>query len=389
MNKALKLFINENLPDYRDVSLDITESPQGRRIRIDGEWKISLCSNNYLGLANHPSLKEAALKAIEEYGVGTVAARSLSGNTDYHERLEKKIALFKGTEAALMFNSGVDANIGTIPAITKKGDVIFSDQLNHGSIIDGCRLSHAEKVIYEHNNMAQLEKFLAASSGSKKRMVVTDTVFSMNGDIAHLPEIVRLCEKYDAFLMVDEAHATGIFGNHSKGVVEHFGLDDRVDIMMGTLGKALGSVGGYVAGSIELIAYLKRTARTFLLTTSLPVSCVAAACKAIELIQQSSDLKQRLWENVEYYKKSLIKLGYDIMGSKSPIVPILIGDENITDLFYSKLSNEGIITSKIGFPYVPEGTSRLRTIISAAHTKDDLNTAIEKFEKIGKELKLI
>lgn len=389
MNKVLKQFLNVKITNYNNISLNVIESPQGGRVLINGEWKISFCSNNYLGLANHPAVIEASVKAMREYGVGTVAARSLSGNTYYHELLERKLAEFKCTQSALLFNSGIDANMGTIPALVKKGDVIFSDTLNHGSLIDGCRLSHAERIVYEHNNIDQLGKLLAESSSYYKRMVVTDTVFSMNGDIADLPGIVQQCEKYNAFLMVDEAHATGIFGEHAQGVVEHFGLHDRVDIMMGTLGKALGSIGGFIAGSSELITYLKKTARTFLFTTSLPVSCVAAACKAIELVQQNSDFKQKLWENVNTFKESIIELGYDTMGSQSPIVPILIGDDDIADIFYQKLFIKGIITTKIGPPYVPAGTSRLRLIVSAVHTKNDLNRAIEEFEKIGKDLKLI
>jgi len=365
------------------------ESPQGAHVCIDGKWKISLCSNNYLGLANHPVLKEAAVKAVAEYGTGTGAARSLSGNTPIHEELEREIADFKGSEAAILFNSGNTTNAGVIPALAVKGDAVLSDEINHGSIVDGCRLARAERHVYRHNDMDHLEELLKGAAHHRKRMVVTDTVFSMDGDIAPLPDMVELCEKYDAFLLVDEAHATGVLGRHGRGVVEHYGLEGRIDVLMGTLGKALGSVGGYIAGSRELVAYLARTARTFLFTTSLPAPCVAAALAALRLLRASPDLIQALWENVEFYKTALNQLGFDTLNTKTPIVPIFIGDDAVAVRLCTRAFDEGVYATKIGSPYVPEGTSRLRTIVTAAHSREDLQKGVDVFAKVGRELGLI
>ncbi|MBI4027523.1 MAG: aminotransferase class I/II-fold pyridoxal phosphate-dependent enzyme [Verrucomicrobia bacterium] len=389
MSRALNHFVREENARLGAPSWRVLESPQGGRVRIDGGCKISLCSNNYLGLANHPVLKEAAIKAIEKYGVGTAAARSLSGSTPIHEELEEELADLKGAEAALVFNSGNAANGGVIPAVAVDGDAVFSDELNHGSIVDGCRLSRAEKKIYRHNDLAHLEERLAAGRGFRKRMIVTDTVFSMDGHIAQLPEIVALCEKYDAFLMVDEAHATGVLGAHGGGGVEHFGLDGKVDVLMGTLGKALGSVGGYIAGSNDLIAYLARVARTFLFTTSLPASCAAASLAAVRLLRKDSGIRQKLWDNVTFFKSGLTRLGFDTMGSQTPIVPILVGDDEIARRFAERLFRAGVYVSKIGPPYVPPKTSRLRTIITAAHREEDLKKTIDAFERVSRQLGLI
>ncbi len=389
MNSDLEIFLHNEMERLGAPSWRVLESAQGPRVRIDGEWKISLCSNNYLGLANHPVLKEAAAKALEEYGAGTAAARSLSGSTPVHEELERELADFKGTEAALVFNSGNTANAGVIPALAVKGDAFFSDEINHGSIIDGCRLSRAERNVYRHNDMAHLEELLRGAAHCRKRMLVTDTVFSMDGDIAPLPEMVELCEKYDAFLMVDEAHATGVLGEHGGGAVEHYGLEGKVDVLMGTLGKALGAVGGYIAGSKELITYLARAARTFLFTTSLPTPCVAAGLAGVRLLRSDPSLIQKLWDNVKTYKAALGQLGFDTMGTKTPIVPILIGDDEAALRLCARAFKEGVYATKIGTPYVPEGTSRLRTIVTAAHTKEDLKKAVDIFEKVGRELNLI
>jgi glycine C-acetyltransferase len=389
MNTLFKQFLNEEIGRLGTPSWRVLESPQGARVCINGKWKISLCSNNYLGLANHPSVKNAAAHAIEKYGAGSVAARSLSGSTPLHEDLERELASFKGTEAAMVFNSGFVTNSGVIPALVGKGDAVLSDEINHGSIIDGCRLSGAEKYIYPHGEMSLLEKLLKDAMHFHKRMIVADAVFSMDGDIAPLPLIVKLAETYDAIVMVDEAHATGVLGRHGRGAVEHFGLEDRVDVIMGTLGKAIGSVGGYIAGSRDLITYLKRTTRSFLLTTSLPASCIAAALAGLRILRDDPKLRERLWENTNLFRSKLTQLGFNTMDSKTPIIPILIGDDEVAQRFCERLYEEGLYVSKIGMPYVPAGTSRLRTIISSAHSEEDLNEALAILKSVGKELEVI
>ena len=389
MNRPLDQFLREQTAGLGAPCWRVLEGPQGASVCINGEWKISLCSNNYLGLANHPVLKEAARKALERYGVGTAAARSLSGSTPVHEELEEELADFKGTERALVFNSGNTANVGVIPALAVKGDAVLSDEINHGSIIDGCRLARAEKHVYRHNDMHHLSELLAETNNCRKRMVVTDTVFSMDGDIAQLPEMVALCEKYDAFLMVDEAHATGVLGRHGGGAVEHYGLDGKVDVLMGTLGKALGAIGGYIAGSKALITYLGRFARSFLFTTSLPTPCAAAALAAVRLLRENTGLKEKLWENVTGYKDALKQLGFDTMGTKTPIVPILIGDDKAAQRFSERVYEEGVYATKIGAPYVPSGMSRLRTIVTADHSKEELKKAVDIFERVGREIGVI
>jgi len=389
MNTTLQQFLSEEIQRLGAPYWRVLEGAQGARVCIDGQWKISLCSNNYLGLANHRALKEAAARALEHYGVGTAAARSLSGSTPVHEELESELAAFKGAEAALIFNSGFVTNTGTIPALVSKGDAVFSDEINHGSIVDGCRLSGADKRIYRHADLVHLEELLRDSAHYRKRMIVADAVFSMDGDLAPLPEMLALCERYDAFLMVDEAHATGVLGQNGRGAVEHFGLEGRVDIIMGTLGKALGSMGGYIVGSAELVSYLARTARSFLLTTSLPVPCVAAALAGLRLLRDDPGLRQRLWQNTRLYKSALEELGFDTMNSKTPIVPILIGDDGLAVRFSQRLYEEGLYATKIGTPYVPRGTARLRTIVHALLTEDDLHEAIGILERVGHELSII
>ena len=389
MTQTFKEYIKERAELVGPLSWRVLESAQGARVNINGEWKISLCSNNYLGLANHPALKEAAAKALSQFGVGTVAARSLSGSTPLHEALEREMAEFKGTEAALVFNSGFVTNSGVIPALVSKGDIVFSDEINHGSIVDGCRLSGAEKRIYPHGDMVSLQQGLKDSMHYRHRMIVADAVFSMDGDIAPIQGIVDLCQRYDTFLMIDEAHATGVLGDNGRGAAEHFHVEDRVDVIMGTLGKALGSLGGYIAGDKALVDYLAHTARSFLLTTSIPAPCVAAALAGLHILRNEPQLRQRLWRNTDFYRFSLRELGFNTMKSKTPIVPILVGDDDKARLFQDRLYEEGVLVSKIGVPYVPRGTSRLRTIISAVHTEEDLQQAIATLGSVGRELKVI
>ena len=389
MKNTFKEFLSNEYTKFGPPIWRILDSSQGARVRINNEWKISMCSNNYLGFANQPVLKEAAIHALEQYGIGTVAARSLSGSTPLHEALEAELATFKGTEAALVFNSGFVTNMGVIQALMGKGDAIFSDETNHGSIVDGCRLSGAEKYKYNHGDTVHLEQLLKVNTHYQKKMIVTDAIFSMDGDIAPIEGLVKLCEEYDAFLMVDEAHATGVLGKTGRGAIEQFNLEGQVEVIMGTLGKALGSVGGYIAGDKELIAYLARTARSFLLTTSLPPSCIAAALAGLRYLIAHPDVMERLWQNTNFFKSSLNELGFNTMGSKTPIIPILIGKDEIAGKFSQRLYDEGLYSTKIGSPYVPEGTSRVRMIISAVHTQDDLVEAISILKKVGREFNTI
>jgi glycine C-acetyltransferase len=367
----------------------VLRTAQGARVCIDGKWKVSLCSNNYLGLANHPVTIQAATLALGEYGVGMAAARSLSGSTPWHQALERELADFKGTEAGLLFSSGFATNSGIIPALVGKDDVVFSDELNHGSIVDGCRLSGAEKRIYPHCDIESLEQGLGEATRCKKRLVVVDAVFSMDGDLAPLPEIVELCGRYDASLMIDEAHATGVLGDHGRGAAEYFHVEEHVDIIMGTLGKAIGSVGGYVAGDKELINHLSRTARSFLLSTSLPAPCAAAALAALHTLRSEPSLRERLWKNTILFRNRLRELGFNTMNSKTPIVPILVGNDDVALAFQARLFDAGVYVSKVGVPYVPLGTARLRTIVSAVHTEDDLEEALASIGRVGRELHVI
>ncbi len=388
-------------------TLRTIEGAQGPRVKIDGKEVILLCSNNYLGLADHPRLKEAAIKAIEKYGAGSGASRLVSGTMGLHHELEERIARFKGTEAALVFNSGYGANVSVIPALVGRGDTVFSDKLNHASIIDGCVLSRAEFKRYPHKDVDALERLLSGDSadsttslcfvrksgtapaGSRK-LIVTDSVFSMDGDIAPLPEIIELAQRYGAMVMVDDAHATGVLGNTGKGSLEHFGLKSDDDIIqMGTLGKALGTFGAYISGSRELIDYLINKARGFIFSTSLPPSVLGSSVAAIDLVEDEPYLRQALWEKTWYLKKGFDSLGFDTMGSETPIIPVFVGDAVKSMEFSRRLMDEGIFVSGIRPPTVPEGKSRLRVTVMATHSYNDLDRAIEAFSKIGRELCLI
>ena len=402
-------FFTEELDNLKASGLYRTlrtiEGAQGPRVKIDGKEVILLCSNNYLGLADHPRLKEAAVKAIEKYGVGSGASRLVSGTMGLHQELEERIAIFKGTEAALVFNSGYAANVSVIPALVGRGDTVFSDKLNHASIIDGCVLSRAEFKRYPHKDMEALEKLLKVVSGQwsvvgrdvsrltshvSRQLIVTDSVFSMDGDIAPLPEIIELAQRYGAMVMVDDAHATGVLGNTGKGGLEHFNLKCEENIIqMGTLGKALGTFGAYIAGSRELIDYLINKARGFIFSTSLPPSVLASSIAAIDLVEDEPYLRQALWEKTWYLKKGFDSMGFDTMGSETPIIPVFVGDAGKTMEFSRRLMDEGIFVSGIRPPTVPEGRSRLRTTVMATHSNNDLDRAIEAFSKVGRELCLI
>ena len=393
-------FISEELENLKSSGLYRTlrtiEGPQGPRVKIDGKDIVLLCSNNYLGLADHPRLKEAAIKAIERYGVGSGASRLVSGTMKLHEELEERIARFKGTEAALVFNSGYTANTSVIPALVGRGDIVFSDKLNHASIIDGCVLSRAELKRYQHKDVEGLEFLLKdgrseeRGARSPRRLIVTDSIFSMDGDIAPLPEIVTLAKKYCAMVMIDDAHATGVLGKSGKGSLEHFDLKCKEDIIqIGTLGKALGTFGAYIGGSRELIDCLINKARGFIFSTSLPPSVLASAMAAIDLIEDEPELRQALWEKTWYLQKGLDSLGFDTMGSETQIIPVFIGDTGKTMEFSRRLLEEGVFVSGIRPPTVPEGKSRLRATVMANHSYDDLDMAIDAFSKVGRELCLI
>ena len=379
-------FILDELKTLKDHALmreyRTIESAQDPYIQIDGKPYLSFCSNNYLGLANHPKIKQAAIAAINQYGWGTGASRLVSGNMVLHQELEKKIAEFKGTEAALLFPTGYMANVGAICALVGREDIVIGDKLNHASIIDGCRQSGAIFRVYPHNNVSQLESLLQKSSIYRRRLVVTDSVFSMDGDTAPLPEIIAVSKRYDAIIMIDDAHATGVFGQHGKGMVEHYGLEGKIDIIMGSLSKAIGSIGGFVAGSKHLVDFLKNKARPFIYTTALPPAACAASLAGLALIQEDTSLIDKLWENVIYLKSQLSKFISNISG-ESPIIPIIIGSAEDALNLSTKLYENGILIPAIRPPTVPLGTSRLRISLMATHSKEDINKLIDTLKDIG------
>ena len=362
-------------------------SPQGAWIIVDGKRVLNMCANNYLGFANHPKLKEAAKKAIDDFGVGPAAVRTIAGTMTLHLELEEKLAKFKGAEATISFQSGFNANLATISAIVGKEDAIFSDELNHASIIDGCRLSRATIIRFAHRDPADLEKKLREEGGKyRRKLVITDGVFSMDGDIAPLPEIAEISEKYDALLMVDDAHGEGVLGRGGRGIVDHFGLHGRVHIEVGTLSKAFGVVGGYVAGSKALVEFLKQKARPFLFSSAVTPADVAACIAAVDILAESDELVRKLWDNASYFKKGMVERGFDIGHSETPITPVMLGEAPLAQEFSRRLFEEGIFAQAIGYPTVPRGKARIRVMISATHSREDLDFALDKFEKIGKEL---
>ncbi|WP_330949123.1 glycine C-acetyltransferase [Virgibacillus sp. MG-45] len=394
-SKTLDSFLNENIADLKQRGLyneiDPVQGANGPQITITGKKLINLSSNNYLGLATDARLKEVAKAAVDSHGVGAGAVRTINGTLDLHIALEKKIAQFKGTEAAIAYQSGFNCNMAAISAVMDKHDAILSDELNHASIIDGCRLSKAKIIRFNHSDMADLhEKAKAAveSGQYNKIMVITDGVFSMDGDIAKLPEIVEIAEEFDLITYVDDAHGSGVTGK-GAGTVKHFGLQDKVDFQMGTLSKAIGVIGGYVAGKSNLIDWLKVRSRPFLFSTAVSPADAAASRKAIELLMESTELHDKLWENGRYLKEGLKKLGFDIGESETPITPCIIGEEKAAQEFSKRLFEEGVYAKSIVFPTVPQGTGRVRNMPTAAHTKEMLDEAIAIYEKVGKEMGII
>jgi glycine C-acetyltransferase len=356
---------------------------------IDGRTVINLSSNNYLGLDTHPYLREKAIEAIHTHGVGTGAVRTIIGTMDLHEELDRRVAAFKHTEAALIFQSGFTANSGTASALSEEGDAIISDELNHASIIDGIRLSKASRYIFRHADMNHLEEQLKAAKDARTKLVVTDGVFSMDGDIARLPEIVELAERYGAAVYIDDAHASGVLGPNGRGTAHHFGLADRVDIQVGTFSKALGAVGGYAAGSQNLRDFLLHRARPVLFSNTHPPSVIATCIAALDLLERDTTLIDQMWENARYFKGRLMALGFDCGQSETPITPVIAGSAEKAHRLSDRLFEEGVFAQGIGYPTVPENKSRVRTIVTAAHTRENLDTALAAFEKVGRELALI
>ena len=395
LSKVLNAFLDENLQDLRDQGLyneiDPVEGANGPVIQVRGKNLINLSSNNYLGLATNEELKRIAKETIDKYGVGAGAVRTINGTLDLHVKLEEKLAEFKGTEAAISYQSGFNCNMAAISAVMDKNDAILSDQLNHASIIDGCRLSRAKIIAYNHSDMEDLRakaKEATESGLYNKVMVITDGVFSMDGDIAKLPEIVEIAKEFDLITYVDDAHGSGVTGK-GKGTVKHFGLEKEIDFQIGTLSKAIGVVGGYVAGKKNLIDWLKVRSRPFLFSTALPPGDVAAITAAVQMLIDSTELHDKLWENGDYLKAGLAKLGFNIGESETPITPCIIGDEKLTQAFSRRLFEEGVYAKSIVFPTVPKGTGRVRNMPTAAHTKEMLDDALAIYEKVGRELGVI
>ncbi|MBK4813887.1 2-amino-3-ketobutyrate CoA ligase [Enterococcus faecium] len=394
-SKELTMYLEKELDQLKEKGLyntiDILESENGACIIVDGKKMINLASNNYLGFANREELKKACIEATETYGVGAGAVRTINGSLKIHQQLEEKIAEFKGTEAAIAFQSGFNCNMGAISAVMTKEDAILSDELNHASIIDGCRLSGAKIIRIKHQDMKDLEKKAKEAIESKKYkkiMYITDGVFSMDGDIARLPEIIPIVEKYGLITYVDDAHGSGVTGK-GAGTVKHFGLSDKIDMQMGTLSKAIGVVGGYVAGSKTLIDWLKAKSRPFLFSTSLTPGAAAAALASITLMQEHPELVEKVWENANYFKEELKKVGYNIGMSETPITPVILGDEKVTQTFSKKLIEHGIYAKPIVYPTVPLGTGRIRNMPTAEHTREMLDEAVAVYQKIGKEMEII
>ncbi|HAF47857.1 MAG TPA: 8-amino-7-oxononanoate synthase [Anaerolineaceae bacterium] len=393
MSSKLK-WIDEELQSLRDSGLyneiRTLGSPQGAWLVVDGKRVLNFCSNNYLGLANHPHVVSAAKEAMEKYGVGPGAVRTIAGTMDLHLELERRIAKFKRVEDAITFQSGFTANTGTIPALVGKEDMIFSDALNHASIIDGCRLSGATIKRYDHADPASLEAVIKENKGGYRRgLIVTDGVFSMDGDYPPLDKLTEIAEKYDLIIMVDDAHGEGVLGEGGRGIVDHFKLHGKVDIEVGTFSKAFGVMGGVVAGDAKIIQWLRQRGRPFLFSSAVTVPDVAATIASIDLLEESTELVDRLWANAATFKGEMESLGFDTGKSMTPITPVMLGSAKLAREFSRKLYEEKVFAMALGYPTVPVGQARIRVMISAAHTDDDIAQSLKAFEKVGKELEVI
>lgn len=386
-------FIDQEISDLKEKGLfniiRTIESAKDAWIVVNGKKVFDMCSNDYLGMANHPEIKKKVKETIDKFGIGPAAVRSIAGTMSLHLELEEKLAKFKGVEACISFQSGLLANLGTIPAIVSEGDAIFSDELNHASIIDGCRLTKATRHIYKHRDVNSLEEEIKKEKNARRKLIVTDGVFSMDGDLAPLPEIVEIAEKYQAIVMVDDAHGEGVLGDHGRGIVDHFKLHGKIDIEMGTMSKAFGVIGGYIASNEKIVSYLKQRARPFLFSSAATVADVAACIAVVDLLQRSDELVKKLWDNAKYFKKEMKSLGFDIGQSETPITPVMLNDEKLTREFSKRLFDSGVFAIPITYPTVPLGKARIRVMLSAKQEKKDLDFALGVFEKVGKEMKVL
>jgi len=394
MTEAKLAWIDEEVASLKEQGLFITirtiDSPPTAWMVVDGKKVLNLCTNNYLGLATHPRMVEAAKRAIDRFGVGPAAVRSIAGTLSLHVELEKKIAEFKGVEDALYVQSGFNANQAAIPPLVGKGDVIFSDRLNHASIIDGCRLSGAKIIVYEHCDPEDAERKIKEHLPQYRRgLLVTDGVFSMDGDVAPLDKLYEVAERYGVMTMVDDAHGEGVLGRGGRGIVDHFGLHGKFDVEIGTLSKAFGVVGGVIAGKKVIVDYLRQRARPFLFSSATTAADTAACLAAVEILAESTELVDKLWENTRYFKGEMKKLGFDTGQSVTPITPVMLGEAPLAMEFSRRLFEEGVFAMALGYPTVPKGAARIRVMVSAMLEKDDLDFGLEKFEKVGKELGVI
>jgi glycine C-acetyltransferase len=384
-------WIQDEIQNLKDAGLynriRTLSSPQGAWLVVDGKQVLNFCSNNYLGLASHPRLVRAVQQAVEKYGVGPAAVRTIAGTMDLHLQLEQRLANFKGVEAAISFQSGFNANLGAIPALVGKSDVIFSDELNHASIIDGSRLAGATIVRYAHCDPQDLDRALLEHRGNYPHaLVVTDGVFSMDGDVAPLDKIYEVSQKHDAILMVDDAHGEGVLGRGGRGIVDHFSLHGKVDVEVGTLSKAFGVMGGVVAGNPLVVEWLRQRGRPFLFSSAMTVPDAAACLASLDILEESTDLVDKLWENTRYFKAEMKALGFDTGKSSTPITPVMLGEAPLAQQFSRELFENGVFAMAIGFPTVPRGKARIRVMISAAHQKEDLDRGLEAFQRVGKKL---
>jgi glycine C-acetyltransferase len=386
-------YLDESLNDlqrqglYR--SLRVLDGEQAARTSIDHRQVVNLSSNNYLGLTTHPGLKARALEALQAFGVGTGSVRTIAGTMAIHMELERRLAVFKRTEAAVVFQSGFTANAGTVSSLLGREDVIVSDELNHASIIDGARLSRAAIKVFPHRNVSAAREVVAALPREQRKLLITDGVFSMDGDLGPLPELCDLADEYGCIMMVDDAHASGVFGRNGRGTVDHFGMHGRVDVQVGTLSKALGALGGYVAGSKSLVEFLYHRARPFLFSTSHPPSVAATCIAALDVLENEPQWMERLWANTRFFKGGLEALGFNIGISESPITPVIVGDGALAMTLSDNLFDSGVFAQGIGFPTVPQGKARVRTIVTATHTQDELQFALDAFGKVGAKLGII
>jgi len=386
-------FIRQEMASLKDqgllISIRVIDSPQGAWITVDGKKVLNLCSNNYLGFANHDVLKRRAQKAVDSFGVGPAAVRTIAGTLTLHRELEARLARFKGVEAALFLQSGFCANLAAIGSLAGPEDVIFSDELNHASIIDGCRLSRAKVVRFGHADPQDLRDKLRSEASARRRLVITDGVFSMDGDIAPLPELVSVAGEFEALVLVDDAHGEGVLGRAGRGIVDHFQLHGKVDLEIGTLSKAFGVMGGVVAGSRELVDFIQQKGRPLLFSSAMTPADTAACLAAVEILERSGDLVDRLWANTRRFKDGMRALGFDLGKSQTPITPVMIGEAKLAGAFSRRLFEEGVFAMAIGYPTVAKDKARIRAMISATHSEEDLSFALEVFGRVGRELAIL